>query len=93
MRSTIRIIHSDLFDNIPLEAFDIIAINPPYYKKDPHAPAEYAWFCGKKGEYFERLFTEPWQLYARSVGSTDDALRWMRPGHDQHNGHCERISN
>ncbi|HYE53292.1 MAG TPA: HemK2/MTQ2 family protein methyltransferase [Chitinophagaceae bacterium] len=52
----VRIIHSDLFDNIPLEAFDIIAINPPYYKKDPQTPGEYAWYCGRKGEYFERLF-------------------------------------
>lgn len=53
----LRIIHSDLFTNIPLEAFDIIAINPPYYKKDPHTPGDYAWYCGKKGEYFENLFT------------------------------------
>jgi release factor glutamine methyltransferase len=52
----VRIIHSDLFDNIPLEAFDIIAINPPYYKKDPQSPGDHAWFCGKNGEYFERLF-------------------------------------
>jgi release factor glutamine methyltransferase len=55
--ASIRVIHSDLFDSIPLEAFDIIAINPPYYKKDPHTPEDYAWFCGKKGEYFERLFS------------------------------------
>jgi release factor glutamine methyltransferase len=54
----IRIILSDLFNDIPLEAFDLIAINPPYYKEDPHEPKEYAWFCGKKGEYFERLFNE-----------------------------------
>ena len=55
--SSVRIVQSDLFDDIPLEAFDIIAINPPYYKKDPHTPADYAWYCGQKGEYFERLFT------------------------------------
>ena len=54
---TLRIIHSDLFTNIPLEAFDIIAINPPYYKNDPQTPGDYAWFCGKKGEYFETLFS------------------------------------
>jgi release factor glutamine methyltransferase len=53
----LRIIHSDLFTNIPLEAFDIIAINPPYYKKDPVTPGDHAWFCGKKGEYFENLFS------------------------------------
>ncbi|HEY0679399.1 MAG TPA: methyltransferase [Chitinophagaceae bacterium] len=55
--SQIRIIKSDLFAEIPLEAFDLIAINPPYYKKDPHSPGEYAWYCGKKGEYFEQLFS------------------------------------
>ncbi|HYF31114.1 MAG TPA: methyltransferase [Chitinophagaceae bacterium] len=55
-QASIRIIHSDLFTNIPLEAFDLIAINPPYYKKDPHTPGDYAWYCGKKGEYFENLF-------------------------------------
>ena len=52
----IQIIHSDLFDNIPSQKFDIIAINPPYYKKHPRSEADYAWFCGENGEYFERLF-------------------------------------
>lgn len=55
---SIRIIQSDLFKAIPLETFDIIAINPPYYKKNPHSPADYAWYCGKKGEFFERLFDD-----------------------------------
>jgi release factor glutamine methyltransferase len=55
--SSVRIVHSDLFDDISLEAFDIIAINPPYYKKDPNTPEEYAWYCGKKGQYFDRLFS------------------------------------
>lgn len=54
--SSIRILQSDLFDNIPLEAFDVIAINPPYYKKDPVSYAEHAWYCGINGQFFERLF-------------------------------------
>lgn len=54
----IRIIHSDLFKKIPEEAFDIIAINPPYYKKDPVNNADYAWYCGRNGEYFKKLFLE-----------------------------------
>src|SRR6476620_8158278 len=29
----LEIIRSDLFNNIPEQQFDIIAINPPYYKK------------------------------------------------------------
>jgi release factor glutamine methyltransferase len=52
------ILYSDLFENIPKNAFDVIAINPPYYKKNPQNAAEYAWFCGEHGEYFELLFRD-----------------------------------
>lgn len=52
----IKIICSDVFEDIPSQQFDIIAINPPYYKKQPHNYKEYAWYCGENGEYFERLF-------------------------------------
>ncbi|MEO5998838.1 MAG: methyltransferase [Chitinophagaceae bacterium] len=52
----IRIIHSDLFNHIPLQSFDIIAINPPYYKKQPKIYSDFAWYCGENGEYFENLF-------------------------------------
>ncbi len=54
--STINIIQSDLFENIPQQAFDIIVINPPYFKKDPQTKADYAWYCGENGEYFYKLF-------------------------------------
>jgi len=53
----INIIESDLFNQIPLQTFDLIAINPPYYRKEPQSPADYAWFCGENGEYFQKLFT------------------------------------
>lgn len=52
----IEVLQSDLFDNLPVKQFDIIAINPPYYKKDPVTLQDHAWFCGEKGRYFERLF-------------------------------------
>jgi release factor glutamine methyltransferase len=52
----VKVLHSDLFSSIPPYRFDIIAINPPYYMQDAHSQAEFAWFCGKNGEYFERLF-------------------------------------
>jgi release factor glutamine methyltransferase len=55
-RIPLTIIESDLFINIPQQVFDIIAINPPYYKKQPRTPAEYAWYCGEQGEYFRQLF-------------------------------------
>lgn len=54
----LEIIHSDLFRDIPMQQFDIIAINPPYYKKHPLTPKDYAWYCGEKGEYFENMFNE-----------------------------------
>ena len=31
--------------------------NPPYYKKSPKSDAEYAWYCGENGEYFQKLFS------------------------------------
>jgi release factor glutamine methyltransferase len=56
-RIPLTIIRSDLFTDIPQQAFDIIAINPPYYKKQPQTAAEYAWYCGEQGEYFQQLFS------------------------------------
>ena len=53
----IKVIQSDLFDNLPRQAFDIIAINPPFYKKNATNEAEYAWYCGVNGEYFKKLFS------------------------------------
>lgn len=53
----LNIILSDLFQSIPLQSFDIIAINPPYYKKNPASYAEYAWYGGENGEYFQKLFS------------------------------------
>ena len=53
-----EIIHSDLFGNIPTQQFDLIAINPPYYKKTPSTPIEHAWYCGENGEYFSSLFQQ-----------------------------------
>ena len=50
------VIHSDLFSAIPPQTFDMVLVNPPYYKKHPRNESEYAWYCGEHGEYFERFF-------------------------------------
>ena len=55
---TPEIILSDLFAEIAEQSFDIIAINPPYYRKQPQTMADHAWYCGENGEYFEQLFTK-----------------------------------
>jgi len=49
---------SDLFESIPPQTFDLILINPPYYRKKPVSDGEYAWYCGEEGEYFQRLFRQ-----------------------------------
>ena len=55
---SINFIHSDLFDNIAHQEYDVIVINPPYYPKDPETDNDYAWYCGEKFEYFQKLFTQ-----------------------------------
>ena len=54
----LEIIRSDLFAEIPACSFDIIAINPPYYKKQPVTFRDHAWYCGENGEYFSGLFNQ-----------------------------------
>jgi len=56
--TNLSVIESDLFRDIPQQRFDIIAINPPYYKKHPRTYRDFAWHCGENGEYFEKLFKE-----------------------------------
>ena len=54
----LNIVKSDLFENISVQQFDIIAINPPYYKKDPYTLIDHAWYCGENGEFFFDLFRQ-----------------------------------
>jgi release factor glutamine methyltransferase len=55
---SIQIIKSDLFNQIPKQTFDIIAINPPYYPKQARNDLEMAWYCGVNFEYFHVLFSQ-----------------------------------
>ena len=55
---SINVIESDLLDEVPFQSFDLIAINPPYYKKPPESYSDYAWNCGENGEYFKKLFSQ-----------------------------------
>lgn len=57
-KAQLNILLSDLFKNIPAQDFDIIAINPPYYKKDPQTLIDHAWYCGENGEFFFDLFNQ-----------------------------------
>lgn len=66
-KTQVDIILSDLFESIPAQKFDIIAINPPYYKKVPLTLIDYAWYCGENGEFFFKLFDQlPAYVHGRS---------------------------
>jgi release factor glutamine methyltransferase len=52
----IKIVYSDLFDNIEKIPFDWIVINPPYYARKPESEQDLAWYCGEDFEYFKKLF-------------------------------------
>lgn len=52
----LNVIRSDLFENIPAHAFDLVIINPPYFPTDPVTDRDRAWMCGSGFEYFHRLF-------------------------------------
>ncbi|MFA5803949.1 MAG: methyltransferase [Melioribacteraceae bacterium] len=54
----IKIIHSDLFDNISDCDFNFIIINPPYFAKDPIVESDYAWNCGRDFQYYRKLFLQ-----------------------------------
>lgn len=55
--ASMDVLESDLFTSIPCQLFDIIAVNPPYYRKQPATDAEKAWYCGENGEYFTGFFS------------------------------------
>lgn len=67
-KADLTVIESDLFNALPLRRFDLVLLNPPYYKKKPLSWKDHAWYCGENGEFFQRLFAglAPY-LHPRSV--------------------------
>lgn len=53
----VEIIQSDGFLKVPHNTFDYIFLNPPYFFKDPISEADYAWYCGANGRFFEDFFS------------------------------------
>ena len=56
--SIFRILQTDLFENIPVQPFDYILLNPPFYAREIKNEAELGWNAGKELEYFTKLFTQ-----------------------------------
>lgn len=54
----VNVVESNLLDNIPPQNFNLVIVNPPYYKKDPVTPEDHAWYCGQNLEYFHKLFLQ-----------------------------------
>ncbi len=54
---SVTTIESDLFVNVPVQAFDLIIVNPPYYPGNPKNEADFAWQCGENHEYFVKFFS------------------------------------
>ena len=54
----IKVVQSDLFDNMASHTFDFVLINPPYFAKDPKSEEDYAWFCGSEFQYYSKLFKQ-----------------------------------
>jgi release factor glutamine methyltransferase len=54
---SVEAIESDLFDALGDRRFDVVVVNPPFYRRDPTTVAEQAWLAGGDLGYFERFFT------------------------------------
>ncbi|MBS1507143.1 MAG: methyltransferase [Bacteroidetes bacterium] len=63
----LKIVSSDVFDQVPLQQYDWIVVNPPYYANDPIDEAELAWHCGKDFEYFRKFFTSLGKFTSRQT--------------------------
>lgn len=57
-KAKFEVVLSDMFQKIKPQQFDVIAINPPYYKKNPISEADRTWYCGEHAEYFVHLFSQ-----------------------------------
>lgn len=79
----IKVVYSDLLDELAGYQFDYIIINPPYYPKQPSNIKESAWYCGENFEYFEKLFQQLPQFLNKSnnilmILSEDCALETIK---------------
>ncbi len=86
-RVSIRIVQSDLFENLNPDDFEMIIINPPFYPGNPKTESEAAWYCGENFEYFRKLF---FQLRERAK---PDVILYMVVSEDCEINTIEGIAN
>ena len=54
----IEVVHSDIFQNLQQEAYDIIIVNPPFFEGQAKEDSSYAWYCGPDFYFFNTFFRE-----------------------------------
>ncbi|MES2557652.1 MAG: methyltransferase [Bacteroidota bacterium] len=54
----IAVIETSLFNNLIINEFDLVIINPPYYPQEVQNMREAAFYCGPAFEYFTDLFQQ-----------------------------------
>lgn len=57
-RVTITTLKSDLFEQLKGLKFDIVIINPPFFRGQPSKAGDYAWYAGEQLDFFKRFFKE-----------------------------------
>ncbi len=55
---SVTLLQSDLFGSLPVQTFDFILVNPPYYARSPVNMPEHAFFAGEQLDYFVRFFRQ-----------------------------------
>lgn len=52
----LEVVESDLFAALPVRAYDLVLVNPPYFPGEARSAPDHAWYCGPDWEYFQNLF-------------------------------------
>jgi release factor glutamine methyltransferase len=58
INSEFHVLESNGFSAIPVQHFDTIVVNPPYFFQKVTNSTQLAWNCGKEGEFFSKFFDE-----------------------------------
>jgi len=66
-RLSVEMKQTDLFDGLSGRHFDVIAVNPPYYSKEPRTEADHAWYAGQNYEYFLKFFTQLKEVFSETT--------------------------
>lgn len=54
----VEVVHSDIFQNLAKERFDIIIVNPPFFEGEAKENSSYAWYCGTDYSFFQTFFRD-----------------------------------